>query len=75
MFDLEDLKDFEDPKEGFETNLNHIEKLEVEKGKEGKLSIFLFLADLDGLKRSLLLHTPKKLVNIKYCKNVETEWL
>lgn len=33
MFDLEALKDFEDPKEGFETNLNHTEKLEVEKGE------------------------------------------
>ena len=31
--DLEDLKDFKELDEGFETNLSHIEKLEVEKGE------------------------------------------
>lgn len=33
VLDLEDIKDFEEPKEGFETNLDNIEKLEVEKGE------------------------------------------
>ena len=33
VLDLEDIKDFKEPKEGFETNLGHIEKLEVEKGE------------------------------------------
>lgn len=32
VLDLEDIKDFEEPKEGFETNLDHSEKLEIEKG-------------------------------------------
>lgn len=33
ILDLEDIKDFEEPEEGFETNLNNIEKQEVEKGE------------------------------------------
>jgi hypothetical protein len=33
VLDLEDIKDFEEPKEGFETNLGHNEKLEIEKGE------------------------------------------
>ena len=32
VLDLDDIKNFKGPKEGFETNLSHIEKLEVEKG-------------------------------------------
>lgn len=33
ILDLEDVKGFKEPEEGFETNLNNIEKLEVEKGE------------------------------------------
>ncbi|ALK04553.1 MAG: hypothetical protein AAY43_01115 [Methanosarcina sp. 795] len=33
ILDLEDVKGLEEPEEGFETNLNNIEKLEVEKGE------------------------------------------
>ncbi|RXA16230.1 hypothetical protein EQO05_14395 [Methanosarcina sp. MSH10X1] len=33
ILDLEDIKDFDEPEEGFETNLDKIEKLEVEKGE------------------------------------------
>jgi hypothetical protein len=33
VLDLEDIKGFEEPEKGFETNLNNIEKLEVEKGE------------------------------------------
>ncbi|WP_292379209.1 hypothetical protein [Methanosarcina sp. UBA289] len=70
VLDLEDLKDFKEPKKGFETNLNNIEKLEVEKGERTETFHILILAVLDGLKRSLLLHTPKKPMNIKHFKNM-----
>lgn len=33
VLDLEDIKDFEEPKEGFETNLDDVERLKVEKGE------------------------------------------
>ncbi|AKB56006.1 hypothetical protein A9239_11200 [Methanosarcina sp. A14] len=33
VLDLDDIRDFKEPEEGFETNLSHIEKLEVEKGE------------------------------------------
>ncbi|WP_011305471.1 hypothetical protein [Methanosarcina barkeri] len=33
VLELDDIKDFKEPDGGFETNLNHNEKLEVEKGE------------------------------------------
>jgi hypothetical protein len=40
--------------------IRNIEKIIIEKGKEGKYSISLFLAGLDGLKYFLSLNIPGK---------------